>query len=161
MKRFIHLLSSVVRRWPVFVLIGALALTMVFGAFTRYQQTASGNEGFSPDSAEFLASQTIEEQFQENSTTFVQIVVSSRSGDVLTAGAVAVYLDVVDAVWASRASELLASPDDVVGYLDPVIVELEARGIDPRAATDADVKDAYLGLYPEVADDYSGLYSSR
>ncbi|MFH2072348.1 MAG: MMPL family transporter, partial [Actinomycetota bacterium] len=161
MKRFIHLLSSVVRRWPVFVLIGALALTMVFGAFTRYQQTASGNEGFSPDSAEFLASQTIEEQFQENSTTFVQIVVSSRSGDVLTAAAVAVYLDTVDAIWASRASELLASPDDVGGYLDPVIVELEARGIDPRAATDADVKDAYLGLYPEVADDYSGLYSSR
>ncbi|MCJ7726708.1 MAG: MMPL family transporter, partial [Acidimicrobiia bacterium] len=161
MKRFIHLLSSIVRRWPAFVLIAAVLLTLVFGFLTQYQQTASGNEGFSPDSAEFVAAQTIEEQFQENSTTFVQIVVSADSGDVLTAEAVTVYLDTIDAIWGSRAAELLASPDDVGGFLDPVIDELEAGGIDPRTATDAQVKDAYSSLDPDVADDFSALYSSR
>ena len=85
MKYFINLLSTLVRRFPISVMIGALVLTFAFGYFTQFQETASGNEGFSPDSPEYLAALTIEDEFQENSTTFVQIVVSSEEGDVITA----------------------------------------------------------------------------
>ena len=83
MKRFIHLLSALVRRFPLGVLIGAVLLTLVFGSFIRDQQTASGNEGFSPDSEEFAASNTIEEVFPET-TAPVQVVFKSSIDDVLT-----------------------------------------------------------------------------
>ncbi|MCB2223553.1 MAG: MMPL family transporter [Actinobacteria bacterium] len=161
MKRFIHLLSSLVRGYPWAVLAGAVALTMVFGYFTQFQETASGNEGFAPDSKEFLAAQTIEEQFQENSTTFVQVVVSSEAGDVLTGEGVRVYVDAIDAVWASRAAEVLAAPSDVGGFLDPVVDQLEASGIDPRDATDEQVKQAYRDADPDALADFDALYSNR
>jgi predicted RND superfamily exporter protein len=145
LKRFIHILSEVVRRVPLAILIGAVALTLVFGAFTTQQQTAAGSEGFSPDSEEFLASQTVGEVFPE-STVPVQVVFESESGDLLTSTGLRVYLRAVDAVFASRATELIGLDDPILGFFDPIIDELEDRGIDPGAATDAEIKDAYRAL---------------
>jgi len=145
LKRFIHTLSEVVRRAPLAILIGAVALTLVFGAFTSQQQTATGNEGFSPDSDEFLASQTIGDIFPE-STVPVQVVFASESGDLLTSTGLGVYMRSVDAVFASRATELIGSGDPIIGFFDPIVDELEERGIDPGAATDTEIKDAYRVL---------------
>jgi len=145
LKRFIHILSEVVRRAPLAILIGAVVLTLVLGAFTTQQQTATGNEGFSPDSEEFLASQTIGDFFPE-STVPVQVVFAAESGDLLTATGLGVYLRAADAVYASRASELIGSEDPILGFFDPIIEGLEERGIDPANATDAEIKDAYRAL---------------
>ncbi|HSG79031.1 MAG TPA: hypothetical protein VLD62_05565, partial [Acidimicrobiia bacterium] len=67
MKAFIRILSSIVRRAPLAVLIGSLVLTVAIGSFLPQQEQASGNEGFSPDSDEFLALQTIDDIFSDNS----------------------------------------------------------------------------------------------
>ena len=161
MRRFIDLLAVVVQRFPAAVLAAAVVVTMALGFLSRDLQTASGNEGFAPDSPEFLAARTIEAEFRENSTTFVQIILSSASGDVITAEGVRVHLAVEAAIWSSRAAELLESPQDVFGFLDPVVAELERTGIDPAAATDAQVKEAFLGMDPEAADGYTALLSGR
>jgi len=152
LKRFVHLLSTVVRRRPVFVLVAAIALTFVFGFFIQYQESSEGNEGFAPDSAEFLANETVQEVFPESSVPF-QIVFSGDSGDLLTAEGLVAYLDSVDAIYASRATELMAdNGDPIIGFFDPIIDELGRRGIDPRLATDGEVKDAYLALEGDDAE---------
>jgi len=160
LKRFIHILSEAVRRAPLAILIGAVVLTLVFGAFTTQQQTATGNEGFSPDSEEFLASQTIGDVFPE-STAPVQVVFESDSGDLLTSTGLGVYLRSVDAVFASRATELIGSDDPIIGFFDPIIDELEERGIDPAAATDAEVKDAYRALTGDAEELATAFLSVR
>ncbi|MDX1690211.1 MAG: efflux RND transporter permease subunit [Acidimicrobiia bacterium] len=167
MKTFIRLLSSVVRRAPLAVLIGSIVLTVVFGAFVPQQEQASGNEGFSPDSEEFVALQTIDEIFEDSSEVAVQIVFSADGDDLITAEGLRTYLAAREAVQQSRASELLVGrPDgDIVGFFDPVLQAFAAQGIDPATATDEQVKGALrtaLGqLPPDVAELVRGLYSTN
>ncbi len=169
MKQFIRTLSSVVRRAPKIVLVGAVVLTLVFGAFTPQQEQASGNEGFSPDSEEFVASQTIDDVFTSNSVVAVQVLVSAPDGDVLDAEGLQTYRAVRNAILGSRASEVLGfdsgnPEDDMVGFMDPVVETLEDEGIDLAAAGDAQVKAAlpqgFAALPPAVADQFEGLFSS-
>lgn len=171
MKRFIRILSSLVRRFPISVLIGSVVLTLAFGAFVPQQETATGNEGFSPDSDEFLAAQTIDEVFTSSSEVAVQILVASESGDVLTADGIRTYAAVRRAVLDSRASEIMghrADGDpggDIEGFLETVLTSLEARDIPLDTLDDAtagavisatlaslppDAVDAFL--FPEGAD---------
>ena len=74
MKWLVRFLSSSVSRAPKLVLAAAILVTLVLGFFVPQQEQASGNEGFSPDSEEFLALQTIDELFSDNSEVAVQVV---------------------------------------------------------------------------------------
>jgi len=166
LKTFIRILSRTVRRAPVAIIIGAVAITMVLGAFTSQQQQASGNEGFSPDSEESLAGQTIDEVFTQNAEVTVQVVFEAGSGDVLTAEAVTAYTASRTAVFESRASEILARGEDsVFGFLDPLLVSYAERGIDAAGRSDAQVKQDYLAalddLPAELGEQARGLVSSR
>ena len=81
-----------VRRSPWGVIAATLVATLVFGFFLPQQETASGNEGFSPDSPEFLALDVISEYFQDNSEEPVQVVVNATEGsDLLTAAGLRDY----------------------------------------------------------------------
>ncbi len=171
MKGFVNLLATLVRRSPWGVLAGAIAVTLGFGFFLPQQEMASGNEGFSPDSAEFKALDIIDQHFADNSEEPVQIVITARDGDVLTADGLRDYVAVQDAIKASEASDLLKDRPggDIVGYFDPVVEGLQQRAqadgvpFDALLAgiTDGEVKqafrDALAEVPPELADLFSGL----
>ena len=174
MKSFVNLLASLVRRSPWGVLAGAIALTMLFGFFLPQQEMASGNEGFSPDSAEFKALDTISEYFSDNSEEPVQIVMTARDGDLLTADGLRDYVAVQAAIKGSEVSDLFKDRPggDLVGYFDPVVQGLMQRAEDDGVpfdallanVTDADVKgafrDALAEVPPELADLFSGLLAA-
>ncbi|OFW66907.1 MAG: hypothetical protein A2Z12_01040 [Actinobacteria bacterium RBG_16_68_21] len=167
MKLIIRFLSAAVGRAPKAVLVGALALTLVFGFFMPQAQTATGNEGFSPDSAEFIALQTIDEVFSDNSEVAVQVVFDGSADDIITSDGMATYLATRGAIAGSRASELMVGRPggDVVGFFDPTLQALAMMGIDPATATDAQIKQAFLGssseLPPEVKELFAGLLSTH
>ena len=86
MKSFVNALAALVRRSPAGVLIGALAVTVVLMVFLPQQEQSSGNEGFSPDSPEFVAGQIIGDRFDTSAVAPVQVVFTSESGDDLNGG---------------------------------------------------------------------------
>ncbi len=164
MKRFIRVLSAAVRRAPVPILIGAIVLTVVFGAFVPQQEQAVGNEGFSPDSEEFLAAQTIDDIFTASSEVAVQILVSSESGNLITADGIRAYAAIRQAVLDSRASEIMGhradgeAGGDIEGFYEQVLVNLEVQGIDPATLDDAGavevVQETLASLPPEAVDGF-------
>ncbi|WKZ82780.1 MAG: MMPL family transporter [Acidimicrobiia bacterium] len=167
MKWLIKVMSSSVRRAPVAVLAASLALTVALGAFMPQAVQSTGNEGFAPDSAEFLALQTIDELFSDNSEVAVQVVFDGTAADVITAEGLRSYVAARDAIYSSRATEIFVNrPEgDVVGYFDLVLQALDTEGIDPMQADDATVKAAFTeslaSLPPEVQELFTGLVSTR
>lgn len=160
MKWLIRILSSSVSRAPKAVLAGAIAATLVFGFFMPQAEQATGNEGFSPDSAEFNALQTIDELFSDNSEVAVQIVFDGDVDDLLTADGLATYVVARGAIMNSRATELMVGrPDgDVVGFFDPTLQALAQQGIDPASTTDQQVKQAFLESFTQLPAEVQGLY---
>jgi predicted RND superfamily exporter protein len=172
-KTLVRLMSGMVRRSPWGIIIGTLLLTLVLGAFQSQQETASGNEGFSPDSPEFLAQDVIADHFQDNSEEPVQIVVSALEGqDLITVAGLQDYLAISEAIVSSEASQLLKNRPggDIVGYFDPLLQGLQMRAdemdipFDTLVAnlTDDDVKQGLLQSFeqtpPEVRGLVEGLY---
>lgn len=167
MKLFIRFLSAAVGRAPRAVLAAAVLITLVFGFFMPKAQKASGNEGFSPNSPEYDALLVIDDVFSDNSEVAVQVVFDGGADDILTAAGMRTYLATRQAIVESRASELMVGrPEgDLVGFFDPTLQAMEAMGIDPGAATDAEVKAAFLASFeqlpPEVGELFAGLLSTR
>lgn len=167
MKLIIRFLSAAVGRAPKAVLAGSLAITVALGYFMPKAQTATGNEGFSPNSPEYTALVTIDEVFSDNSEVAVQVVFDGGADDILTADGLATYLAAREAIIGSRASELMVGrPDgDIVGFFDPTLQAMAAMGIDPATAGDAEVKEAFSAslaqLPAEVGELFTGLLSTR
>ncbi len=149
-------------------------MTLFFGYFIQYQETAMGNEGFSPDSPEFLALDVIADYFSDNSEEPVQIVMTARNGDLLTAAGLTDYLAVQDAIRQSDVADLLAGRvgGDIVGYMDPVVQALSFRATEMGIpfetivanVTDANVKEAFTqgvaALPPEISGLFTGLFGA-
>lgn len=168
MKTLVRILSGLVARSPWGIIAATLVVTLVFGVFQSQQETASGNEGFSPDSPEFLAQDVIADYFQDNSEEPVQIVVTARDGgDLLTAGGLQDYLAIQQAIAASEANQLLRNRPggDIVGYFDPLLQGLQMRAeetgvpFDTLVAniTDAEVKDGLLQSIEQTPAEIRGL----
>ncbi|MDH3730004.1 MAG: MMPL family transporter [Acidimicrobiia bacterium] len=158
MKKLVSLLAAMVERVPVLVLVGALTLTVVFGGFVSQQEQASGNEGFSPDSEEFLAGELIADKFDTSTVAPVQVVFGADGDDVLTADGLRSYLGVVEAIEGSRAVELFSGlpGGDIQGFLGPATAALAAQGVDPTTATDAEVKSAFTTSLDQLGDEQRG-----
>jgi predicted RND superfamily exporter protein len=124
-----------------------VALTAVFGGFATTIESASGQEGFSPESAEIEASEDISELFGDASTTSVmQVVVQDEGGDVLTAEALQVVSDLREAIAASDGGEYVSQAPEgpgVVSYLAPVEQALAQQQLDPATLDDAAIKELY------------------
>ena len=167
MKLLIRLLSATVGRFPKVVLIGALLTTVVLVLFSFQAEQATGNEGFSPDSPEFMALLTIDDVFADNSEVSVQVVFDGDVDDILTARGLATYVATRQAIEGSRASELMVRrPDgDIVGFFDPTLQALTAQGIDPAVAADSEIKQAFLASFgelpPEIQEMFTGLLSTH
>lgn len=168
MKQFVKLLAAVVRRSPWGVLAGALLVTITFALFLPQMEQATGNAGFSPDSPAFLALDVISKHFSDNSEEPVQIVMTARNGDLLTADGLREYLAIEQAIRSSEAGALLKGRPggDIVGYLDPVIKGIRMRadelGVPFEMAvqniTDADVKRAFLQAFEQMPPEFTDLF---
>jgi len=168
-QRIIRVISSVVRRAPRIVIGVAIGLTLLFGALTGQQEQASGNEGFSPDSEEFLAAQTIDDVFTSSSEVAVQVLFSSQSDDLLTADGLRTYSAVRRAILDSRASEIMGHRDDgnpegdIEGFLETVLDNAEAQGIDINTIDDPSAKaliaETLATMPPDAIDSF--LFSSN
>jgi uncharacterized protein len=146
-KTIIRGLAALVARAPWLVLLGAVVLTVVFAGLGQTLESASGQEGFSPESEEILASERISELFGAASTRSVmQVVVRDEGGDVLTAEALRVVTELTETIAASEAgAHVSEQPEDpgVVSYLTPVQLGLAEQPADPASLDDAAVKQLY------------------
>lgn len=147
MRILIRILASLVSRVPWLVLAATLVLTIVFGGFATTLEDATGQEGFSPESEEILASERISELFGEEATqTVMQVVVRSSAGDVLTVDGLAATNDLTDALEASDVSDFISDDPQqpgVVSYLLPVQQALAQQQIDPSTLDDDAIKQIY------------------
>jgi uncharacterized protein len=151
-KLIIRGLAALVARAPWLVLAGAVVLTVVFAGLGTTLESASGQEGFSPESEEILASERISELFGSSATQSVmQVVVRDEGGDVLTSEALRVVTELTEAIAASDGGAYVSDrPDDpgVVSYLTPVQLGLAEQPADPTTLDD----DAVKQLYSQVLD---------
>ncbi len=147
MRILIRILASLVSRVPWLVLAATLVLTLVFGGLATTLEDATGQEGFSPESEEILASERISELFGEEATqTVMQVVVRSSDGDVLTADGLAASNDLTEALESSDVSEFISEDPQqpgIVSYLLPVQQALAEQQIDPSTLDDDAVKQLY------------------
>lgn len=167
MKWFVRLLASAVRRSPWGIIIATLVVTLTLGAFLPQQEMASGNEGFSPDTPEFLAQDVISEYFSDNSEEAVQIVVSAKGDDLLTADGLRDYVAIEQAITSSEASQLLKNRPggDILGYFDPVLQGLQAQAEQSGVpfetllsqVTDDQVKQTFLQAVDQIPVDVRAL----
>ena len=168
MKTLVRLLSTMVSRSPWGIIAGTLAITLVLGAFLPQQETATGNEGFSPDTPEFLAQDVISEYFSDNSEEPVQVVVQGREGnDLVTVAGLQDYLAIREAINSSAASQLFKDRPggDIVGYFDPLLQGLEMRATELGIPfetllanlTDEDVKQGLQQSLEQVPPEIRGL----
>ena len=148
MKTLIRLLAGVTSRFPWLVLGATLALTVVFAGLAATLESATGQEGFSPDSEEIRASERISEQFGDGSTSSVlQVIVAEDGGDVLTREALEVVDAIAEGIAASEAGQVVADRPDqpgIVSYLAPVQQAMAAQGLTvDDLPDDAVVKQLY------------------
>jgi len=146
-KRLISLLANLVQRRPIAVVLVTLLLTGVFAALSTRTVTASGQEGFSPETPEILAAERIGELFGDTANQSVmQVVVRSASGDVITAEGLAATRAIDEALAAPEfADAIVRSPiqPGVVSYLAPVEQALAIQGIDASLLDDDAVRATY------------------
>ncbi len=148
MKTLIRLLAGVTSRFPWPVLAATLVLTVVFAGLASTLESASGQEGFSPDSEEIRASERISELFGDSSTSSVlQVILVEEGGDVLTREALEVVAALEEGIVASDAGEVISDrPDEpgIISYLAPVQQAMAAQGLTVEdLPDDATVKQLY------------------
>ena len=80
MKALIRLLARLVERHAVLVVLVTLVATGGFALLAAGTETAQGQEGFSPENAEILASQRIGDLFGEEATQSVMQVIVRTPG---------------------------------------------------------------------------------
>ena len=155
MRTLIRVLAAVTSRVPWVVLATILALTVGFAALSTTLESASGQEGFSPESEAIDASERIAELFGDGSTASVlQVVIADEGGDVLTIEALEVVEELEAAIAASSAGELIVDrPGEpgILSYLVPVQQALAAQGLAPAdLPDDAAVKALYADALAEA-----------
>ena len=158
MKAFVNLLAEMVRRNPWGVLGGALVLTLALGFMSSQAEQASGNEGFSPDSPEFVAGQLIGERFDTSSVSPVQVVFTNGGEDVLTADGFRAYLATREAIMSSEVGPLLLEGQGggLQGFFDPAVFALSEAGLDPATLTDEQVKELYRAGLSNLPPEFQG-----
>lgn len=169
MKTFVRLLAGVVSRSPWAIIAATIAVTAVFFYFLPQQEMASGNEGFSPDSPEFLAQDVIAEYFQDNSEEPVQVLVTANEGqDLLSADGLRDYVAIRTAIETSDAQQLFKGRPggDIVGYFDGLLSGLQMQSEESGVPledivaniTDAEVKQGLIQSLEQTPPELRGLF---
>jgi len=152
-KTLIRLLARAVERGAVPVLIVTLLATVGFGYLNTQLVNATGQEAFSPESDEILASERIGELFGEDSVaTVMQVVIRAEGGDVVSPEGYAVASRILPALEEAGLGDVIGSPDPgqpaVATFLDPVSFAAAQAGVDPASLDD----DGFDALYTQVLE---------
>jgi uncharacterized protein len=153
-KTVIRALAATVRRAPVVVVVVTIVLFGIFGYLSGQAEISQGNEGFSPDNAELLASERISDLFGSSAQeTVMQIIVRSDDGDVFTTEALTLVTEIEEALRASEGADKISDTPDrpgIVSFLAPV-QQAAAQGAE--VADDVAVKGTYTQALqdPEAA----------
>lgn len=143
MKSLVHLLATAVKRAPWVVIVIAVVVTGILGSFAaEFEPAEDQNESFAPDAPELAASSQISETF--GSTSRMQVLTSSMTGDVLTLDALLAVSAMDESVRSSDGSEFLvdeAQSPAMLSFLAPVQFAIEAGA--PFPSSDAQVKALY------------------
>jgi hypothetical protein len=149
LKQLIRFLAGSVERRPVVVILVSAALSLTFAILTIFvaETSTGGQEGFSPDNPEIMASTRIGELFGEESTQSVmQVVVTSESGSVLSADGLRTANEVVEAIQGSEYAAVIsgdAQQPGIVTFMAPVQQAVAQQGIDTSGFDDAAVAQLY------------------
>ncbi len=159
MKSIVRFFANAVGSKPWTVIATTVALTIGFGFLTVFvaESSTGGQEGFSPNNPEIMASEQIGELFGEQSTQSVmQVVVTSDKGDVVTADGLAVANSVIGALQSSEyASVVEGTPQQpgVITFMAPVQQAAAQGGVDTSAMGDAEVKALYAQSLAEGGEE--------
>lgn len=153
MNSVIRGLGAVVRRAPVAVVVVTVVLFGVLGYLSGRAEISQGNEGFSPDNEELLASERITDLFGSSAQESVlQVIIRAEGGDVFTDEALELVNEIDAAIRASSAADAISETAErpgIVSYLAPVQQAVAMQGID---VTDDDtVKGVYVSALQDPA----------
>ncbi len=149
MKPIIRFMARSVGTRPGAVIAVTAVLSVGFFLLTFFvaESSTGGQEGFSPDNPEILASTRIGELFGDDATQSVmQVVVSSESGDVVTSEGLQAANAVVERIQASEYSSVVsgdAQQPGIVTYLAPVQQAAAEQGLDMATFDDGEVAQVY------------------
>ena len=160
MKTLIRLLARAVERGAVPVLIVTLLATVGFGYLNTQLVNATGQEAFSPESDEILASERIGELFGEESVASVmQVVIRAEDGDVLSPEGYAVASRIGPALQEAGLGDVVRAPDPgqpaVATFLDPVTFGALQAGIDPVTLDDTAFDEFYSQVLAQAGPEAS------
>ena len=158
MKAFVNLILAAVRRAPWVVIIVTVLASMTLGSFSQnFTPAEDQNEGFAPDAEELAAQERIGELFG-TTDSIMQVLISSDSGDVITADALAAVATLEESIRASEFAEfLIDTPESpaVASYMAPVAFAI-AEGA-PPPATDAELKATFTTSYDQIPSQQRGF----
>lgn len=158
MKPIIRFLARAVERRPLIVVAVTAVLSVAFAFLTIFvaQSSTGGQEGFSPDNPEIAAATRIGELFGEESTQSVmQVVVTSESGNVISADGLKAADAVVAALGESEYATVLsgdAQQPGIVTFMAPVQQGAAEQDIDTSGFDDATVQDFYSTALSQAGD---------
>lgn len=150
MKTLVNSLATVVRRFPWVVIALTVIISMVLGGFAgQFEPAEDQNESFAPDAPELTAATEIGERF--GSSTRLQVLASSTTGDVITLEALEAAIALDQSVRSGPAAEyLIDTPQSpaVLSYLAPVLFAVDNGALFPTS--DEEVKALYIAGLEEV-----------
>jgi hypothetical protein len=149
-KTLVNGLATAVRRFPWVVIALTVIISMVLGGFAgQFQPAEDQNESFAPDAPELTAATEIGERF--GSSTRLQVLASSTTGDVITLEALEAANALDQSVRSGPAAEyLIDTPQSpaVLSYLAPVQFAVDNGA--PFPTSDEEVKALYITGLEEV-----------
>ncbi len=140
MKTLVRALSIIVAKAPLIIVVVVVGLTVVLGLYIPQQEKAGTIEAFAPGSPEWLALETIIDEF---AGAEIAIEVIIQADDVITVDAVRVAMEVEEIARTGSAARYLSpiEDEDVAGFHTPVVRALALQGIPEAEWTDTVVKE--------------------
>ncbi len=165
MKWILRPVARLVERRPWWAIGVVGAITLLLAVFAVQQQTDTDITAFAPDTDIGRAFTHLEQDMGTSSA--VQVIVDTgEGGNVISAPGIRMVLEIRAAL--ERAPEVVgalapadANTPPIVSFASPVIGALEALGIDPAAATDADIAGVGPGAYASEDAAVAAALTSR
>lgn len=145
MKVLVRALAFCVSKVPWVVVIVTVALFGVFGFLAGQAEISQGNEGFSPDNPELLASERIRDLFgDESQEGVIQIIVRQEGGDIFTKEGFDTVRNIEAVLSGPEVADQLSSLPGRGAwftFLEPIMEEVEQGAL---VESDQDVKRLYI-----------------
>ena len=161
MKIIVNFLAASVRRLPWVVIALTLVVTFVLSGFgANFTPAEDQNESFAPEAPELTAITTIGDKFG-TTTTRLQVLTSSSTGDVITLDGFTAATALDESVRSGEGAEYLVDSDQspaVLSYLAPVQFAIQAGA--PVPTSDAEVKALYSQGLQAAPPEFQGFLTA-